>query len=132
MNTLKKILYVEDEDDISEIAKISLEDIGGFQVKYCASGKEALTVAEAFQPDLILLDVMMPGLDGPSTLKELRKISSLEHTPTIFMTAKIQPSEVEHYKSIGAIDVISKPFDPMTLASAIKSSWEKHMNIKAS
>ena len=124
---LKKILYVEDEADIREIAKISLEELGGFTVKYCSSGKEALDVAESFAPDLFLLDVMMPVLDGPATLKELRKIDSLKDVPAIFMTAKVQGSEIEQYKKIGAIEIISKPFDPMILADLIKSSWK---NIK--
>ncbi len=120
---LKKILYVEDETDIMAIAKIALEDLGGFTVKYCNSGKEALEVAQSFEPDLFLLDVMMPVMDGPALLKELRKIDTLKKVPTIFMTAKVQGSEIEQYKKMGAIEVIAKPFDPMTLSDLIKTSW---------
>ena len=80
----------------------------------------------AFSPDLLLLDVMMPGMDGPTTLKEIRKIPQYTDIPAIFMTAKIQPNEVAQYKAMGVIDVISKPFDPTTLANAIKSAWTKN------
>ena len=122
---LKKILYAEDEEDIRSIAKIALEDIGMFTVKYCADGAEVLEVAKGFAPQLLLLDVMMPRLDGPSTLRELRKIPEFLTTPAIFMTAKIQPEEIAEYKRLGAIDVINKPFDPLTIADHIKQLWNK-------
>lgn len=123
---LKKILYVEDEEDIQAIAKIALEDIGNFTVKSCGSGQEALAVVEAFNPDLVLLDVMMPGLDGPATLRELRKLSTMKKVPIIFMTAKIQDSEVEQYRKLGVLDVLPKPFDPMTLADTIRQCWMRY------
>ena len=123
---LKKILYAEDEDDIRAIAQIALEDIGGFKVKYCANGRKTLEEAKQFIPDLLLLDVMMPEMDGPTTLKELRKNPDFIEVPAIFMTAKIQTNEVEEYKAIGVIDVIAKPFDPMTLAASIKNAWLKY------
>lgn len=117
---VKKVLYVEDEVDIQTIAQIALKDIGGFDVLVCSLGKEALEKAPNFNPDLILLDVMMPEMDGPKTFEELKKIDSLKDTPVIFMTAKVQPQEIKEYKNLGAIDVISKPFDPITLAETIK------------
>jgi two-component system OmpR family response regulator len=120
---LKRILYVEDEEDIRSIAKISLEDIGGFTVKFCDSGRVAIAEAEAFKPDLLLLDVMMPGLDGPATLCELRKLPALKNTPVIFMTARMQDSEIAEYKKLGVVDVLPKPFEPMTLADVIRKSW---------
>ena len=120
---LKTILYAEDEADIRDIARIALEDIGGFTVRYCSNGQEALEAAKEFRPDLVLLDVMMPEMDGPTTLRALRKMDDFSSIPAIFMTAKIQANEIEEYKSIGAIDVIVKPFDPMTLADDIKQSW---------
>ena len=123
MAELKKIMYVEDEPDIQAVAKLALEALGGFQVKICSSGQEALDSVLAFAPDLILLDVMMPGMDGPSTLKALRDLSELSKTPVIFMTAKVQPQELLQYKSLGAVDVIPKPFDPMTLADTVKKIW---------
>jgi two-component system OmpR family response regulator len=122
---LKKILYAEDEEDIRSIARIALEDIGGFTIKYCANGEEALMTAQTFIPDLLLLDVMMPGMDGPTTLKELRKNPKLSHIPAIFMTAKIQAEEINEYKALGALEVISKPFDPITLADQIKQIWSR-------
>lgn len=125
MKRLQRILYVEDEADIRAIAQLALEGFGGFTVKTCASGEEALCEAEAFAPDFILLDVMMPGLDGPSTLKALRKLEALSEVPMAFMTAKVQPSEVEFFKSLGALDVIAKPFDPMTLADKVRGMMKE-------
>ncbi len=123
IDKLQKILYVEDEPDIREVAKIALEAVGGFTLKVCSSGEEALKNAVEFSPQLLLLDVMMPGMDGPTTLAELRKLPEITNVPAIFMTAKVQPQEVEHFKSLGAIDVIAKPFDPMMLATTINTSW---------
>ncbi|MEW5755719.1 MAG: response regulator [Pseudomonadota bacterium] len=126
MPKLTRIFYVEDEPDILEVAKIALGDIGGFEVGSASSGQEALQRLAAFSPDLILLDVMMPGMDGPTTLCELRKIPTLKDIPVIFMTAKVQPKEIEHFKAIGALEVIAKPFDPMTLAGQLSKIWERH------
>lgn len=123
MNTLSRVLYVEDEPDIQAVASIALQAVGGFKVQICSSGEEALREVNAFQPDLILLDVMMPGMDGPGTLAVLRATPGLEQIPVVFMTAKVQPSEVEHYKSLGALDVIPKPFDPMKLADQVRRIW---------
>lgn len=123
MSELQRILYIEDEADIRAVALLALEVVGGFTVKACASGQEALAEAEAFAPDLILSDVMMPEMDGPTTIKALRSLSSLTQTPVIFMTAKVQTDEIEHFKSLGVKDVIAKPFDPMTLADQIRRIW---------
>jgi DNA-binding response OmpR family regulator len=124
MITLQRILYVEDEPDIQAVARLALEMVGQFTVKICASGEDALREAEAFAPDMILLDVMMPGIDGPATLRRLREETSLGGVPVAFMTAKVQPTEISHYKSLGALDVIAKPFDPMTLATRVRAIWE--------
>ena len=126
MAELNKILYVEDEPDIQAIASIALENVGGFNILICSSGQEAIDKAADFAPDLILLDVMMPGMDGPSTLEQLRKQTSLANTPVMFMTAKVQPQEIEQFKAFGAIEVIAKPFDPMSLADTIKQAWTDH------
>jgi CheY-like chemotaxis protein len=122
---LNRILYVEDEADIRVVAEIALEVVGGFTVTSCASGAEALDCAARVQPDLLLLDMMMPGMDGLSTLEALRAHPATAATPVIFMTAKVQPAEVAHYKSVGALEVISKPFDPMALAEQIRSIWSR-------
>ncbi|WP_455217888.1 response regulator [Kaarinaea lacus] len=121
---LTRILYVEDEPDIQAVAQIALEAVGGFTLKICNNGLEALREAVDFAPDLLLLDVMMPDMDGPTTLGELRKLPSLASTPAIFMTAKVQPHEVEELRALGAIDVIAKPFDPMNLSNQIKEIWK--------
>lgn len=123
MQSLQRILYVEDDPDIQQIAVMVLETIAGFTLKACSSGTEALQHAIEFQPDLILLDVMMPGMDGPETLRELRKFPQLQHTPTVFMTAKVQPQEVQEYLAMGALGIIAKPFDPMSLADDLRNIW---------
>ena len=124
-NSLEKILYIEDEMDIAAIAKIALEDIGGLTLCYCPSGREALEKVTQFKPNLFLIDVMMPVMDGPTTLGELRKIPEFSKTPVIFMTAKAQASEVKEYMELGALSVITKPFDPLTLADVIKTIWSE-------
>ncbi len=122
---LQKILYVEDDPDIQEIARLALEEVGGFTVYICTYGREALGVVTQFKPDLIILDVMMPDMDGVSTFKALRKLETTSSAPVIFLTAKVQPKEVAEYRKLGALDVIFKPFDPLTLADVIKKIWEK-------
>lgn len=114
-----QVLYVEDEADIREMTEFALED-EGFELVLCGAGQEALEKAPSLTPDLILLDVMMPGMDGPSVLKMLRQQPHLINTPAIFMTAKVQPSEIKQLLSYGAVGVIAKPFDPMTLGGKIR------------
>ena len=114
-----KVLYAEDEPDIQMIARIALSDIGGMELCICNNGREAIDNILEFNPDMIILDVMMPVMDGPAALSEIRKIPGHANTPAIFMTAKSQRQEVESYLALGAIDVITKPFNPMTLASQI-------------
>jgi len=121
--TLKKILYVEDEPDIRTIATMALESVGGFEVIACESGAEAVARAPSAKPDLVLLDVMMPGMDGPTTLRALRETFAIEDTPVIFMTAKVQAAEIAQYKALGALDVIPKPFDPMQVSAEIHRIW---------
>jgi len=122
---LKRILYVEDEPDIQVVAKLALEMVGGYQVMICSGGQEALDKVGGFAPDLILLDVMMPGMDGPTTLQNLRAGSATAAIPVIFLTAKVQPAEVKQYQALGALNVIAKPFDPMTLAAQVQGIWER-------
>ena len=124
--TLKRILYAEDEPDIQAVAKLALEMVGGFEVLICGSGIETLDKIGAFKPDLVLLDVMMPGMDGPTTLQKLRADPATAGIPVIFLTAKVQPSEVAQYQKWGALDVIAKPFDPMALATQVRTLWERH------
>ncbi len=115
----QRVMYVEDDPDIRAIAEIALQDVGGFTARLCESGAQALAVAPAFGPELVLLDVMMPGMDGPETLQALRELPDMGHVPVIFMTARLQRSEIDEYRALGAVGVIPKPFDPMTLAEQI-------------
>lgn len=124
---LKRILFVEDDGDIRAVARMALENVGGFEVLACASGDEAVAAAPEARADLILLDVMMPGRDGPATLKALRHIPATAGTPVIFMTAKVQTAEIAHYMSLGAIDVIPKPFDPLEISAQIRRIWARHV-----
>lgn len=120
---LNRIMLVEDEPDIRTVAELALASVGGFEVKLCACGQEALDALPFYLPDLIMLDVMMPGMDGPATFTELRKLPAGKDVPVIFMTAKVQQAEVSGYKQLGAIGIIPKPFDPMTLAEKVRSLW---------
>lgn len=121
---LERILYVEDEPDIQALAKLALEMLGDFQVMVCSGGQEALDKVIGFAPDLILMDVMMPGMDGPTTLQNLRANPATVAIPVIFLTAKVQPSEVAQYQALGALNVIAKPFDPMLLAAQVRGILE--------
>ena len=115
-----RILYVDDEDDIREVAAMALELDPDLEVRTCASGAEALAAAAEWQPALILLDVMMPGMDGPTTLGRLRERPETDDIPVVFITARTQAQEVEGFKALGAKGVIAKPFDPMTLAAQVR------------
>jgi len=124
--TLNRILYVEDDADIRGIVKMSLEKIGKFQVAACDSCSDALCLVDDFNPDLLLLDVMMPDVDGPATLQLLRERVSDDSAPAIFITAKVEPGDMARYKNMGVLDVVVKPFDPMTLSEQIEQIWQRH------
>jgi CheY-like chemotaxis protein len=117
---MSKILYVDDEADIREIATLSLGLEPGFEIRSCGSGEEALQIFEEWRPDLVMLDVMMPDLDGPETLARLRSTPGGEAVPVIFITARAQQQQVDRFIALGAIGVIPKPFNPMTLAATVK------------
>ena len=102
---------------------MALESLGGFSVLACNSGAEALSRFAGFAPDLVLLDVMMPGMDGPATLAELRRLPSTGDVPVVFMTARVQAHEILRYREMGAVEVIAKPFDPMSLAETVQTIW---------
>ena len=117
---MARILYVDDEADIREVAAMAIGLDPALEVRTCASGAEALGVAAAWQPDLILLDVMMPQMDGPTTLARLRQQEETKAIPVVFITARTQAAEVETYRSLGARGFIAKPFDPMALSATVK------------
>jgi two-component system, OmpR family, response regulator len=116
--TLKRILYVEDEPLVQTIAKIALVKVGGFELRICSSGAQALDEVKDFAPQLILLDVVMPGMDGPATLQRLRQ-------DVVFLTANSDQNEIAQYIASGALDVIAKPFNPMMLAEQVRQVWAK-------
>lgn len=127
MTTIKieQVLLIEDDPSIRKIAEISLSKVGNWRVTSAESGLQALEVVSHEKPDVILLDVMMPDMDGLTTLKHLRERDSLAGTPIIFMTAKIDKDEADSYHNIGVAGVISKPFDPITLPSEIMRILER-------
>ena len=116
-----RVLHVDDEPDIREVVELSLGLDPELSVRGCGCGSDALTAAAAWSPDLILLDVMMPVMDGPTTLAHLRQSPKTADIPVVFMTARAQPRELQHFISLGAEGVIAKPFDPMTLAAAVRN-----------
>ena len=117
-----KVLIIDDEADIRRIARLGLSRVGGMEVVEAASGTDGLARAKADRPDAILLDVMMPGLDGPATLARLREEAETASVPVVFLTAKNIAAEVDHLRSLGAAGVLGKPFDPMTLARDLKAA----------
>ena len=118
--TTIRLLHIDDEPDIREIVALSLNLDPDFAVRSCASGQEGLAAAEEEQPDIILLDVMMPSMDGPTTLVRLREGPKTAAIPVIFMTARAQSREIDSFKALGAAAIIGKPFDPMTLAGLVR------------
>lgn len=116
-----RILYVDDEADIREIVSMSLSLDPDITVETVASGAEALAAVRNCLPDVILLDVMMPEMDGPTTLFRLRERPESRGVPVVFMTARTQGREIQRFKELGALGVIAKPFDPIALASDLKA-----------
>jgi len=117
---ITKIMVVDDDADICTVVELSARRVGGWDVVVASSGQEALAKVKSERPDVILLDVMMPDLDGPATLVKLREAPSTATIPVIFLTAKVQRPEVERYLALGAVGVIRKPFDAMTLPDEVR------------
>lgn len=115
----KRILLVDDEDDIREVAAISMQAVGGWEVCSASSGTEAIAQALAEQPDAILLDVMMPGIDGPTTFRRLQGDARTRDIPVILLTAKAQAADRRSFDELGVAGVLSKPFDPMSLPDQV-------------
>lgn len=116
-----RILIIDDEADIREVAALSLETMAGWEVMVASSGAQGLARAASYQPDAILLDVMMPGMDGPTTFKELRKNPATAHIPVLLLTAKVQASDQHLFASLEVAAVLVKPFDPLTLANQVSN-----------
>jgi CheY-like chemotaxis protein len=122
--SLKKLLYVDDDADIREIVQLSLSLDGTLEVFTSDGGERALLKMQMEKPDLVVLDVMMPGMDGPTLLRRMRDDPALDQIPVIFMTAKASAEEVARFRELSAIGVIAKPFDPMTLGGQVRTLWE--------
>ena len=122
--TQRRILIVDDEDDIREVAQVSLELVGNYEVLTAASGRDGLERARSGRPDAILLDVMMPDMDGPSTLAELRRDPATRDIPVVFLTAKTQSAERTRLAELGAAGILTKPFDPLKLAGEVAATLQ--------
>ena len=122
--SLKRILLVEDDPDIQTVTSLALGSFGGFEVRVCGSAHEVVDAAACFSPDLILLDVMMPGMDGVDALMALRREPAMAAVPVVFLTARVQPHDVQRYRELGSLAVIPKPFEPSELAGKIRAIWE--------
>ena len=121
MGTTRRILIVDDEDDIREVAQLSLEMVAGWEVIPARSGDEGVRLAAEHRPDAILLDVMMPGMDGPATAQQLRERAETARIPVILLTAKVQPADRRRFEDTGVAGVLAKPFDPMELAGQVSA-----------
>lgn len=122
--TLQRVLIADDEPDILEISRIALETVGGFEVLVCSSGEMLLERLSGFQPDLIVVDVLMPDMTGPEVFEEIRRRPEYDEVPVIYLTGVIQEEELEDLRETGVADIILKPFDPMTLADRINGVWK--------
>ncbi|MEM8571826.1 MAG: response regulator [Pseudomonadota bacterium] len=131
MKQLNRILIADDEADIRKVVCLSLQHLSTYDVKMCEDGRDAVEKAADYAPDLIILDVMMPDLDGIRTFEKLREIPETSNTPIVFLTARIQGDEVETYRALGAINVIGKPFHPVELPKIIAEIWERHVESSA-
>jgi CheY-like chemotaxis protein len=122
----RRILIIDDEDDIREVAALSLETVAGWDVIVASSGAQGLLRAAEHRPDAILLDVMMPGMDGPTTFRELRKNPATAHIPVLLLTAKVQGPDQRRFADLGVEAILTKPFDPLTLASQMEKvlGWD--------
>jgi len=127
---LKKILFVEDEPEIFELIEMSLTNVGGFETHGFINGKDALGQALAIRPQLILLDVMMPGMDGTMVYNALREFEEFKDLPVVFLTAKVSSRNMKRFISLGAADVLTKPFDPMVLPDTLRAIWFNHIELK--
>jgi two-component system OmpR family response regulator len=123
---LKRILLLDDDPDIQTVTSMALGSFGGYTVRVCGSANEAIESAAEFLPDLILLDVMMPGMDGMDALRALREIPATASTPVIFLTARVQPADVAKYEELDALAVIRKPFEPTALVKTIQDIWIRY------
>ena len=117
-----RILIIDDEEDIRDVAALSLETVAGWDVIVASSGAQGIARAIEHQPDAILLDVMMPGMDGPTTFRELRNNPVTAKIPVLLLTAKVQATDQRRFADLGVEAILFKPFDPMTLSTQIAAA----------
>jgi two-component system OmpR family response regulator len=120
---LERICYVEDDEDIQRIVRMSLERVGKMQVEIVGDPMVAIDAIVSFKPDLVMLDWMMPGMDGPTLFRKLKENPETKDLPVVFMTAKATPTEMEELRSLGALGAISKPFSPKDLPEQLRALW---------
>lgn len=120
VDAIKNVLLIDDDTKITFLTKLTLDELTDWTVMEASSGAQALQIVESFTPDLILLDAMMPGMDGRATYAKLREIAALDSTFIVFLTAKIQADEINQFGELGAEGVITKPFDPIKLVAEIE------------
>jgi len=127
LGLVRSVLIIDDEDDIREVASLSLEAIAGWTVHAASSGTEGIAAALKVQPDAILMDVMMPGMDGPTTFKLMQQTKGIEHIPVILLTAKVQGIDQRRFAELGVAAVLFKPFDPLLLSEQIAKAlgWKE-------
>jgi len=124
MIELQRILLADDEPDILEISRIALETVGGYEVVVCESGARFLELLEDFNPDLVIIDALMPDMNGLEVLAAMRQVGGFEETPAVFLTGLVLERDLRDLRQSGAVDVVTKPFDPMTLPQRIQSIWK--------
>ena len=125
---LRRLLMIDDDIDIQLIARVTLEEMSGFELRVCSDGAEAMLQLAEFTPDLILLDAMLPGLSGSEIFTVLAANPNTSSIPVVFVTAKSEPDELTALRELGALDVIVKPFDPMTLPDTLRALWQRHLS----
>lgn len=123
--SLRRIMYVDDDPDLRIIARISLEKKGGFTVLTVDSGRKAIQFIPGFRPDLVIMDVIMPEMDGRAVLQEIKSQPETQHIPVVFLTSKLEPEDLSEYNRIGASGVLHKPFHPSTLAEQVRTIWQE-------
>jgi CheY-like chemotaxis protein len=122
LSSVRRVLIIDDDEDIREVAALSLESVAGWTVATASNGAEGIACARTFQPDAILMDVMMPGMDGPTTVRSMQQMADIAHIPVLLLTAKVQGADQRRFAALGVAAVLFKPFDPLLLARQISGT----------